>query len=180
MVSLDVALPENVWEKRRRTYFIWEFGKTPELAIEIVSNKVGGEDDAKMRRYAQLRIPYYVIYDPEQQLSEQRLRVYELRGASYVQRSDYWLPDLGLGLTLWQGKFEDREDTWLRWCDQEGNLLLTSYERAEQERQRAEQEHQRAEQEKLAREGAQKQVERLLAQLRALGVKPDIHPQGEE
>ncbi len=40
---------------------------------------------------------------------------------------------------------------WLRWYDQEGNLLLTGAERVEHERQRA---------------------ERLAAQLRALGVEP--------
>ncbi|MDW8396596.1 MAG: Uma2 family endonuclease, partial [Anaerolineae bacterium] len=63
-----------------------------------------------------------------------------------------------LGVTLWAGVYGGLEATWLRWCDQEGKLLLTGQERAEAERQRAEAERQRA--------------ERLEAKLRALGVDP--------
>ena len=180
MVSLDVTLPENIWEKRKRAYFIWEFGKTPEVVMEIVSNKIGGEDDEKLTRYAQMRIPYYVIYDPEQQLSDQLVRIYEVQGASYVQRTDHWLPSIGLGLVLWHGRFEDREDRWLRWVDQQGNLLLTGQERAEQADQRAEQADQRAQQsdqraeaEQAARQQAEEKLQRLAAQLRALGIEPE-------
>src|SRR5262249_22592577 len=93
---------------------------------------------------------------------------------------DVWLPGVELGLLLWQGKFEDREDTWLRWCDRDGQVLLTGAERAEQERQRAEQEcqraeqeHQRAEQERALRQQAPRQAERLAARLRELGIDPD-------
>jgi len=56
---------------------------------------------------------------------------------------------------------------WLRWWDLQGNLLLTGDERAEQERQRAEQERQRAEQER-------QRNEILIAQLRSLGVEPEV------
>lgn len=44
---------------------------------------------------------------------------------------------------MWEGKFEDRQDILLRWCYQDGTVLLTGDERAEQERQRAEQAEQR-------------------------------------
>lgn len=37
-LSLDVEVAENCWEKRHRSYFFWEFGKPPEIVIEIVSN----------------------------------------------------------------------------------------------------------------------------------------------
>jgi Uma2 family endonuclease len=166
LVSVDVAFPADIWEKRHRSYMIWQYDKPPEVVIEIVSNRVGGEDDAKLRSYARMGIAYYVIYDPTMQLSDQVLRLYELRPTTYVLLEAFWLPGVELGLTLWQGKFEDREDTWLRWCNQEGQLLLTGVERAEQERQRAEQERQRADQ-------AQQEVERLAARLRELGVEPD-------
>jgi Uma2 family endonuclease len=160
LLALDVTLPKNIWEKRHRTYMIWQFGKPPDVVIEIVSNKVGGEDSWKKDRYAQIGVAYYVIYDPMRYLSKQVLRVYELRSRHYVLLKKPWMADVGLGLTLWHGVFERREDTWLRWCDREGNILPTGAERAEQEHQRAEQEHQRAEQ--------------LAAQLRALGVDPDV------
>jgi hypothetical protein len=55
-----------------------------------------------------------------------------------------------------QGRYEDHENTWLRWVDAEGQLILTGSERAELERQRA---------------------DRLAEQLRQLGVDPQERPQ---
>jgi hypothetical protein len=77
-----------------------------------------------------------------------------------------WLSELGLGLTLWEGEYEGSREIWLRWVDQDSQLLLTGVEAAGKERERAEQEHQRAEQER-------ERAERLVEQLRALGVEPD-------
>ena len=37
-VSLDVEAPQDFREKKNRTYFVWEFGKSPDVVIEIVSN----------------------------------------------------------------------------------------------------------------------------------------------
>lgn len=69
---------------------------------------------------------------------------------------------------------------WLRWWDTEGNLLLWSSERAEQERQRAEQERQRAEQERQRAEQERQRAEQesqradiLAARLRELGIDPN-------
>jgi hypothetical protein len=42
-LSLGVETPRNWWEKAHRCYLVWEFGKVPEVVIEIVSNKVGQE-----------------------------------------------------------------------------------------------------------------------------------------
>jgi Uma2 family endonuclease len=187
LVSLDVELPVDIWEKGHRSYMTWEYGKPPEVVIELVSNKIGGEADVKLRSYARLGVAYYVIYDPTKQLSDQVLRVYARHPTEFVELQDRWLPGVALGLLLWQGKFEDREDTWLRWCDREGQMLLTGaeraeqehqraeqeHQRAEQEHQRAEQEHQRAEQERVMRQQAQAQAERLAARLRELGIEPD-------
>ena len=47
------------------------------------------------------------------------------------------MSDLGLTLILWQGVFEDKEDTWLRWCDAEGRLIPTGEERAVNAEERA-------------------------------------------
>jgi len=49
------------------------------------------------------------------------------------------MDQLSLGLRLWEGIFEGKQGIWLRWCDQEGNVLLAGDECAGQERQRAEQ-----------------------------------------
>src|SRR6267378_1565791 len=61
LVSLDVELPMDIWEKRHRSYMIWEYGKAPEVVVELVSNKIGGEADVKLRTYARMGIAYYVI-----------------------------------------------------------------------------------------------------------------------
>ncbi|WP_066383998.1 MULTISPECIES: Uma2 family endonuclease [unclassified Anabaena] len=158
-LNLDVQTPANWWEKQNRCYMVWRFGKPPEVVIEIVSNKEGDELGKKLQIYEQMRVSYYIVYDSTQQLGEKKLRVYELRGRRYFETSETWLEQVGLGVTLWEGEFEGRQDTWLRWCYQDGTVLLTGDEIAEQERQRAEQAEQRAQ---------------LLAErLRAMGIDPD-------
>ncbi|WP_298904884.1 Uma2 family endonuclease [uncultured Nostoc sp.] len=158
-LSLDVQVPENWWEKQNRCYMVWRFGKPPEVVLEIVSNKEGDELGKKLQIYEHMRASYYIVYDPNQQLGEQVLRVYELRGRRYFETSENWLEQVGLGVTLWESTFEDRQDTWLRWCYQDGTVLLTGDERAEQERQRAEQ--------------AEQRIQLLADRLRAMGVDPD-------
>jgi len=165
-LSLDVQAPENWWEKQNRCYMVWRFGKPPEVVLEIVSNKEGDELGKKLQIYEQIRASYYIVYDPNQQLGEKVLRVYELRGRRYFETSENWLEQVGLGITLWEGEFEDRQDTWLRWCYQDGTVLLTGDEHAQQERQRAQQERQRAEQ-------AEQRTQLLADRLRAMGVDPD-------
>lgn len=158
-LSLDVQIPQNWWEKQNRCYLVWRFGKAPEIVIEIVSNKEGDELGKKLQIYEQMRVSYYIVYDPNQQLGEQRLQVYELRGRYYTEAQENWLEQVGLGITLWQGEFEGRQDIWLRWCYQDGTILPTGDERAQKAEERAEQERQRAE---------------LLAErLRAMGIDPD-------
>ncbi|MEW6282282.1 MAG: Uma2 family endonuclease, partial [Candidatus Eremiobacterota bacterium] len=83
-------------------------------------------------------------------------------------------------LTLWEGTYEGMTATWLRWCDREGQVLLTGIERAEleqaraeEERQRAEEASQRAEKASQRAEEASQRAERLAARLRELGLEPD-------
>ncbi|EHC12978.1 Uma2 family endonuclease [Fischerella thermalis] len=158
-LSLDVQVPQNWWEKQNRCYMLWKFGKPPEVVIEIVSNKEGDELGSKLKTYEHMRASYYVVYDPTQQLSEQALRIYEIRGRRYFETTETWLEQVGLGLTLWQGEFEGRQDVWLRWCYQDGTLLATGDERAKVAEQRASVAEQRAAQ--------------LAERLRSLGIDPD-------
>ena len=166
-LSLDVQVAEDWWEKKNRSYFIWEFGKPPEIVIEIVSNREGNELGSKLRDYARIGVGYYVVFDPLQQLEGPVLQIYQLQGVSYVPMTETWLEPVGLGLTLWQGKFEGKEDVWLRWCDREGKTIPTGAESAEQERQRAEQAEFRLEQER-------QRAEQFAEQLRSLGIDPDV------
>jgi Uma2 family endonuclease len=158
LLSLDVRLPPTLHEKRYRSYFFWEFGKAPDVCVEVVSNLVGEELGKKLRMYAQLGVPYYVVWDPLALLGHPRLRVFGLRVRSYEPIEAAQFPALGLGMQVWHGHFRDMDDDWLRWVDANGQILATGGELAEQERQRAEQERERA--------------DKLAAQLRALGVEP--------
>lgn len=159
-LSLDVQTPQNLWEKAHRCYLVWEFGKVPEVAIEIVSNKVGEELGKKLKIYEQMRVSYYVVYDPGLFLSDKSLRIFEIRGSHYFETDQTWLDQVNLGLTLWSGEFEGVSDEWLRWCDHDGNLLLTGDEQNHQTEIKANQ--------------AEIKAAKLAEQLRALGIEPEL------
>ncbi len=131
-LSLDVQVAEDWYAKRHRSYFVWEFGKVPELALEIVSNREGNELSRKLNAYARMGVLYYVVYDPDRKLSEDVLQSFVLRDGDYQLLPNHYFPRIGLGLTLWQGDFEGKSDTWLRWCDAQGQLIATGEERAVQ------------------------------------------------
>ncbi len=187
-LSLEVKPKKDMWEKKNRTYFVQEFGKIPEVVIEIVSNKKGYEDSTKMKRYAEFGPWYYVIFDPKNYLKAGILRVYKFDrySRSYELMHDAWLSKIGLGVTVWQGDVGEGYAKWLRWCDKHGNILPTGDERAELERQQAELERQRAERERRQAERERRQAERerqraelaesrvsrLLAQMAAAGIEP--------
>jgi hypothetical protein len=73
-----------------------------------------------------------VVYDPGQKLSEDVVQSFVLRDGEYQRLPNHFYPRLGLGLTMWQGAFEGKTDTWLRWCDAQGQLIATGEERAVQ------------------------------------------------
>ena len=172
-LSFDVTVPENWWEKQNRCYLVWEFGKSPEVVIEIVSNKIGDELGDKLKTYEHMRVSYYIVYDPNQHLGEQQLRVYQLVGRRYRETSETWLEQVELGLTLWLGEFEGRQDTWLRWCDADGNVLPTGDERAETAEKRAETAEQQIENERQQKEEALSRAEILAEKLREMGINPE-------
>lgn len=70
------------------------------------------------------------------------------------------IPPLGVELGIWQGEYQSMNLPWLRWWNAEGSLLLVGEERAILAEQQFQGERQRA--------------ENLAAQLRALGVDPDL------
>ena len=180
MLSLGVQCADDFSKKQNRSYFVWEFGKLPEVCIEIVSNQDGDEltlsrksqQKGKMtvkNLYSQIRIPYYVVFDPLKQIQGETemngtlLRVWFNSAGRYMELTPpqgvnevgqlVWLEEVGLGLMLWSGQFEEEiTRLWLRWCDRDGQVIPTGAEGREIERQRA---------------------ERLAERLRALGVNPD-------
>ena len=179
MLSLGVSLPGDWSEKKNRSYFIWRMGKCPDLTVEVVSNAEGGELTTKKDRYAQIGIPYYVVWDPMKHLSEHPLQCFVLRGRKY-EPCEPWFADLELGVMPWEGGYDGMQDRWLRFCDADGVVLPTGVERAEQAERRASTaetqaraaEKQRRDAEKQ-RQLAEQRAAKLAEKLRSLGVDPD-------
>jgi hypothetical protein len=179
MLATDIPTGGDLTLRENRSYFIWERGKPPDVAIELVSDRRGREEDFKLEQYARIGVPFYAIFDPTERLGKGVLRAFANHAGLYQALGEPWFPLVGLGLVLWQGTYEGHTTTWLRWCDPERRIIPTGQERAEQEKQRAEQEKQRAEQEKQRAEQMGQQLdqerhtrERLDAKLHALGIDP--------
>jgi Uma2 family endonuclease len=176
MLSVGVQAPPDVWKTTHRSYFVSTYGKPPDVVVEIGSNLKGEEAGSKFADYARAGVPCYVIFDPSRRLKQGVLRVYQLKGQTYVPLPRGTLPGVGLDLVLWNGTFADLHATWLRWRDRKGALLATGKEQcqqAEQERIWARQEQQRAEQERLKAEQERLRAERLAERLRELGIAPE-------
>ncbi len=56
LLSLRVQMPADWSQKKNRSYFVWEFCKIPEVAVEIVSNRKGQELGQKKDDYARVGI----------------------------------------------------------------------------------------------------------------------------
>jgi len=152
---------------------MWKETIEPVIALEFVSGNGEEERDktpvkGKFWIYERaIQIPFYGIYE----VNKAQIEMYQLVNGRYQkmtpnQRGHYPIVPLKVELGIWQGEYQNQFFPWLRWWDGEGNLLLTSQESTEQERQRAEQERQRAERER-------QRAERLAEQLRALGIEPE-------
>ncbi len=172
MVSLEVSLPNEITETKDKSYFIWRYGKPPEIVVEIISNMKGGELDTKRDLYAQLGVAYYIVHDPLQYLSDSKLHVFERHGSQLARTSDRWFADVNLGVVLWTGTYKGMTREWLRWVDENGNLLLTGEEAAELANQRANDERQRADDERQRANDERQRAELLAAKLRELGIDP--------
>ena len=178
-LSLRVQMPQDWSQKQHRSYFVWEFGKVPEVCIEIVSNRKGDELGAKKELYAQIGVTYYAVFDPLEQIQQAKqmhgelLRVWALVAGRYVELPPpLWLETVGLGLRLWSGAFEEQTGLWLRWCDQSEQIIPTGAERAEQAERRANAEQERAEEESQRANLEQQRADRLAERLRAMGIDP--------
>lgn len=160
------AQPDEI----ERSYTPQLQGEFPTVVMEFLSETPGNEYSTKPTYppgkwffYEQvLKAPVYVIFEPHQNV----LEVYRLDENNRYQletpnASDrYWLPELELFLGTWSGNGFGRTGSWLRWWDEAGNLLLWSQEQLELERENLQLERRR--------------TEKLLAQLRAAGIEPEI------
>lgn len=118
-----------------------------------------GNPPTKWQVYEQiLRVPYYIVFS---RYTDQ-LQAFRLVGGHYEQvltKEGLPIPELGLTLALWRGKYQNIDRMWLRWLTAEGGLIPTSSEQVIAAQQQA--------------TAAQQRAERLAAQLRELGIDPD-------
>ena len=145
----------------RGSYRQWdEDNIAPQVVFEILSpGNRPAETIRKFRFYERFGVEEFYLFDPDTQLLEGWIR--DGDSLTEIEQVDGWTsPRLGVQFDLSTGDLEilrpDRRP------------LVTYVEmatQAEQERQRAERERQRAEQER-------QRNERLVAQLRAMGVEP--------
>jgi len=197
--EVDMRLSYVVWQEGVNPYVVVELlspgtqkedlGEFDQEKLPPESGEPGGNGQAiepqtedkppqKWEVYEQiLRIPYYVVFSRY----TNRLRAFKLEGGYYqeleLQQPRVWIPELDLGLGLWQGAFQGIERLWLRWYDAQGNWIPTE---AEQERvekaqalQQAEQERQRSEQAESRAQEAEARLESLIQRLRDSGIDPD-------
>ena len=159
-------------------------GDIPAIVMEFISDTDGTEYSSKPTYppgkwffyETILKVPNYIIFEPDRG----ELEVYQLDNSTEKykiqtpnQNQRYWIQEMNLYLGIWEGTRENLTSKWLRWWDEQGNLLLWSLELVEQKRQEIEQEKQRTEQEKQRAEQEKQRAERLAAQLRAAGIEPD-------
>src|SRR5207245_2144863 len=86
LLSVGVEVPDDMWQREHRSYFLSEYGKSPDVVTEIVSNTEGQELGEKLRTYAEAKVPYYVVWDPSDQLKQGRLTAFRLQGAGYERQ----------------------------------------------------------------------------------------------
>ncbi len=162
LLSLGVQRSDDFFQRQNRSYFVWEFGKLPEVCIKFVSNPEGdevrlsqqsrqqGKTIVKKKLYAQIGLRYSGVFDPLQQIQGADemdgalLRVWSISPDGYPELTSpdgiraigqsVWLNAAGIGLTLWSGQFEEEVTRlWLRWCDRDGQIIPTGAERADTE-----------------------------------------------
>ncbi|USR89542.1 Uma2 family endonuclease [Phormidium yuhuli AB48] len=148
-------VPPKLDGQYRRSYVLWREYTAPLIAIEFASGDGSEERDptplsrspegvrqkpGKFWVYEQIiRIPYYAIY----LIQTHELEMYHWLDGRYYplepnDRGHYPIPPMGVELGVWEGSYQNQTQHWLRWWDNQGNLLLTGSELAKLERQRAE------------------------------------------
>ncbi len=149
--------------KRRKGWVLWlEGGRYPDLIFELISPSIARKDrEDNLQLYAQLfRTPEYFWYDPD----KDELKGFRLKEGVYEpiepnEQGWLWSRQLGAYVGVWDGMYYNRPYRWVRLYREDGTIVPTVAEEAEQERLRAEQERQRA--------------ERLAQRLRELGIDPE-------
>jgi len=103
--------------------------------------------------------PYYAVFDHY----TYNYRLFQLEDGRYREarllNNRFWIPEIQLGLGVWEGSYQGTVQHWLRWYDVAGNWILNHQECLESARERA--------------ESARLEKERWIAKLTALNLDHD-------
>ncbi len=169
----DVFVTLGLGNQERKSWVVWEEGKSPDVVIELLSESTAKKDKTSKKDIYQnqLKVAEYFWFDPfnpdDFQGFELSKRVYK---ALPKHNDSFTSQSLGLKLALWHGRYKNVETTWLRWATLEGDYLLLPQEI---EAKRAEAEAKRADQEREEKEQALQRAARLAQILREQGIDPD-------
>lgn len=141
----DVFVTLGVSNRERKSWVVWEEGKSPDVIIELLSESTATEDKNRKKQVYQnqLKVAEYFWFDPFKPSDFQGFR---LTGGVYeelqLKNECFSSHQLGLILKLWRGVYKNIDTIWLRWANIKGDLLLLPEEaeakRAEAEAKRAE------------------------------------------
>ncbi len=149
--------PDVDHDRPRPYWAVWdENGRYPNVIIELTSPTTAEIDrTTKKDIYERIfRAPEYFIYDPlSQTLEGWRLARKHYRRIKPNEAGRMWSEELGLWVGTWRGKFQGRENLWLRFFDPEGTVVPTGSELERQRAEAAEAELARLRQELGARNG---------------------------
>jgi hypothetical protein len=122
----------------RNSYVLWNEHVPPCVVMEFISETPGGEWDTtphtgKFWVYEQgIRAPHYAIWDPwRDQLEAYQLVEGRYQAAKPNERGHFAIEALGLEYGLWHGSWNRTPRLWLRFWDNQGELLLAPEEQAE-------------------------------------------------
>jgi Uma2 family endonuclease len=176
-------------ESDRASYVIWQEKVSPAVIVEFLSPGTDIDDlgrfspkpsvpvqtssnvpPSKFQVYEQiLKVPHYIVFNKR----DSSLRYFRLSSGRYQEQvvaatnPRLWIPELEVGLAVWQGTFEGLPQAWLRWCDAHGILLPTDTEAALQREAEAQLQLDQAQ---LQRHQAELQVRQTVLNLIAFGM----------
>ncbi|ACK72686.1 protein of unknown function DUF820 [Gloeothece citriformis PCC 7424] len=176
VLDVDGSYPRQGW-------VVWnEAGRYPDVIIELMSPSTARIDltTKKILYERTFKTLNYFVYDP---FDANSLQGWQLGNSGHYEELTHndegwlWCEALELWVGTWDGTIDKETSSWLRFYDQQKNLIPLPEEfaqlQAETERQRAETERQRAEIERQRAETERQRAERLATRLKELGEDPE-------
>lgn len=186
VLDIDGSHPRQGW-------VVWEEeGRYPDVIVELMSDSTATVDiTTKKDLYERtFKTPDYFVYDPFDPDSLQGWHLDLDEGYREITANEQgwlWCKRLGLWLGTWQGTIDREEAVWLRFYDQQGNLVPLPEEAAQQQAEAAQQQAEVAQQradvaeqraEVAEKQGSLRQLLRLVA-VRFGEVPQDVETQLE-